>query len=48
MTIVRNSAEPNGPTLEAPGLSDGSTVHALLQMKSKLRNHSRDHELVQA
>jgi hypothetical protein len=48
VAIVRNSAEPNGPTLEALGLSDGSTVHALLQMKSKLRNHSRDHELVQA
>jgi hypothetical protein len=48
ISIVRNAPEPNGPTLEALGLSERSTVHALLEMKSRLKNHSRDHELVQA
>lgn len=48
IAIVRDADEPNGPTLEALGLSERSTVHALLQMKSRLRNHDHHHELVQA
>lgn len=48
ISIVRDAPKPNGPTLQALGLDESSSVHELLQMKSHLKNHSRNHELVQA